>query len=116
MSAHPHYAHTGLPLTDAVFRARADARSAQLKQEATAKRFAQYATTQSVFTFQRQAIPNISLCQDNDILTYDPQPDITPFELAHIQVLLTCAAAPNAWFDYKSYIMHHDLTRHFQIK
>ena len=111
----PHYAHTGLPLTDAVFRARADARSAQLKQEATAKRFAQYATSSQV-SFTRQEISSISLCQDNDILIYAPQPDITPFELAHIQVLLTCAAAPNAWYDYKSFITKHLLNRHFQTK
>lgn len=107
------YSHTATPLTDALFAKQADIRSAQI---AGAKQLAKYITTQSKITFTRQSIPSLSLCQDNDILTYDPQPDITPFELAHIQVLLTCAAAPNAWFDFKSYITKHSLNRHFKTK
>lgn len=110
------YSHTLTPLTDELFRQQADARSAQLKQEATHKQFVLYATTQSQFSFRSQEIPRISICQDNDVFTYDPMPDITPYELARIQVLLICATSPHAWYDYKSYIMRHDLVRHFQVK
>lgn len=111
---HPHYAHTGLPLTDAVFRARADARSAQLKQE----RAAQLSTdkTYPVFTLQRTRVTDLSLCQDNDILTFTPQPDITPLELANILTLLMHATATHAYPDLKEYIARNGLDRHFTQK
>ena len=117
---HPHYAHTGLPLTDAVFRARADARSAQLKQQRTAQQFAEYASkaisSQSAFTFQRTRVTDLALCQDNDILTFTPQPDITPLELANILTLLMHATATHAYPDFKEYIARNGLDRHFTQK
>lgn len=112
---HPHYAHTGLPLTDDSFRARADARSAELKQQrisAAPRSVKSY----SVFDWPRQPISSLCLCQDNDILTFTPQPDITTLELAHIQVLIAHASASHSYPDFKEYIARNGLGRHFTKK
>ena len=111
---HPHYAHTGLPLTDDAFRARADARSAELKQQRISA--AQSIKSYPVFEWPRQPISDLCLCQDNDILTFTPQPDITTLELAHIQVLIAHASAPHSYSDFKEYIARKGLERHFTQK
>lgn len=116
---HPHYAHTGLPLTDDSFRARADARSAELKQQRLSAHFAKYAqlsSNKTPFTLQRTRITDLCLCQDNDILTFTPQPDITPLELAHILTLLMHASASHSYSDFKEYIARNGLDRHFTQK
>lgn len=79
-------------------------------------------TTQTGFSFSKMPVGDIVITDENNHYYYDPQKDITNYELAMLIRLFTMAGSTSTSFsmarnyDFWGFVCEKQLERHFKLK